>query len=99
NARLQVFRNEVRVAPVTLGPLAVQGEGSGQRALVEWHASDDRDVQLLAERKQLVFGRLVENVVDDLDGVHQPRAQRLENVPRLPTVHAYADAADHALAA
>ena len=42
--------------------------------------------------------RLVEDVVDHLHRVDQSRAEGIQSVPRLPTVHADADGADEALA-
>ena len=48
--------------------------------------------------KELVFRRLVEDVVDHLDGVDLAGAHGLKRVPRLPAVDADADGADQPLA-
>ena len=48
--------------------------------------------ELAADGKQLVLGRLVEDVVDDLNRVDQPGLQGLEHVGRLPPIDADADA-------
>ena len=51
-----------------------------ETAFVEGHSRDDGDASLLAVRKQHIFGILVEDVVDDLHAVDQPRVERANNV-------------------
>ncbi len=56
------------------------------------------DLQLLADREQLVLGVLVEDVVDHLDAVDQAGAQRLVDIGGLPAVDRDAERLDEALA-
>src|SRR5262249_38339399 len=64
---------------------------------VERHARDDADVQLLTDRVKLLFRRLLEDVVDYLDGVDMALAQCLDGVPRLVIVEREAKIANLAL--
>ena len=70
-----------------------------QASLVQRHAGDDRHAQLPAGGKELVLGRLVEDVVDDLDGVDQACSQGPEDIGRLPPIDADPDVARQALSA
>ncbi len=94
HARGQILGHEVVVAPIAIGPACRFGERAGQRTLVERHTGDHADVQLLAEREQLVLWRLVKDVIDHLDGIDVAGAQGFERVPRLPAIDADANAAD-----
>src|SRR5262249_1732031 len=53
--------------------------------------------QLATEREQLVFRRLIKDVVDDLHSINQACPQRLQGVPWLPAVDADADSAHQPL--
>src|SRR3954467_13154424 len=44
---------------------------SGEAAFIEGHARDHADVMRAAVREQFIFGRLIEDVVDDLHCVDQ----------------------------
>jgi hypothetical protein len=92
--RLRVFdglaergRREIRVPEVAGRPAALGGQRPRQATFVEGDPGDDRRAQRPAGREQLVLGRLVEDVVDDLDGVDQSRPERPQDVGRLPPVH------------
>src|SRR5450756_2640608 len=84
----QVLRHKVCGAPITLRPGCVEGEVADETALVEGNASDNGHVVLTAGREQLVLGRLVEDVVDDLHGIDKAGSNRLDAVPGLPAVEA-----------
>ena len=71
---------------------------AGQAAFVERDARDDGDAVLLAVRKQLVFRRLIEDVVDHLHAVDEPGVERAQHVGRFPAVDADPERADQALA-
>src|SRR6516164_91896 len=71
---------EVVVAKITFGKLCFRRQLAGQRSFVERHPHDDSNTVLLAVRKELVLGRLVEDVVDDLHAVDEPSLQSLEHV-------------------
>ena len=94
----QVRRREVGVAPVAVGPSALARQLPGQAPLVQRHARDHGDTQLPAQREQLVLGRLVEHVVDHLDGVDQAGPQRPQHVRGLAPVDADAHVADEPVA-
>ena len=90
----EVVGGEVDVPEVALRPDRVRGQRAGQAAFVERHARDDGDAVRAGSREQLVFRRLVEDVVDDLHGVDRARSRaRLQDVRRLPAVDADADRA------
>src|SRR5271166_3508625 len=84
----KVFRSEIAAAPVAFREAGVGSHVATEAALVERDAGDYSDVHLAAEREEFVFGRLVEDVVDDLNGVHQSGADGFDSVPRLPAVQA-----------
>src|SRR6266446_497525 len=91
NAAFQIFRDEISVAPIALRPRAVHGQRSGECAFIERHASDYGDVFHAAEGKERVFGILVENVVDNLDGVGDAFENGANAIARLPAIDADAD--------
>src|SRR5918993_1572292 len=88
---------EIDVAPVTFRPLCVVRKCTGQAALIERHARDDRDVELAAGRKQFILRILIEDVVDDLHGIDETGPHRLDDVRRLPAIHADAERGDQLL--
>ena len=92
----QVFAGEIIVTPVARGPLAHCCEGAGKRAFIERDAGDDGDISFAAGGEKLVFGILVEDIVNDLDGIHESGANGFDAVPRLPAVEADAGGADFA---
>ncbi len=91
HAVFQVFRDKVSVAPISLGPRAVHSQRSGEGAFIERDASDDGDIFHAADGEKCVFGILIENVVDDLDGVGDAFEDSAKAVARLPTIDADAD--------
>src|SRR6516165_9594832 len=96
HARAEIFRNEVGAAPVVGGPGSLERKGSGEGAFVERYAGDDGDILRAAGGEELVFGVLVEDVVDDLHGVDEAGFDGADAVAGLPAVHADADSADFA---
>jgi hypothetical protein len=60
---------EVVVPEVAVGELRLRRDGSRERALVEGHAGDHPAAVLEAGGEELVVRALVEDVVDDLEGV------------------------------
>ena len=78
-AVLEVFGDEIGVPPIALGPATSLRQRAGQRALVEGDAGDHRDACSRQSGEQFVLGGLVEDVVDDLDGVDQAGAQRAQD--------------------
>ena len=69
-------------------------DSAGQAAFVKGHARQHTDVQFLTNRIQLLCGRLLEDVVNDLHRVNDARAQRLDDVGRLVIVDRDADIAN-----
>src|SRR6266487_889217 len=69
----KVLRAEVDVAEVSAGPARLSCERTREAAFIERHASDDRDVFLATDGKQLILRVLVEHVVNDLNRVDQSR--------------------------
>ena len=65
----EIFRSEVAGAPIGFWEAGCERHLASQAALVERHASDHADVEFLAERQQLVFRRLIENIVDHLHDI------------------------------
>src|ERR1035437_6889397 len=98
NGRLEVLRNEVRVAPISLGPRRFECQVADQAALVERDSGDDGDLVLSTGREELVLGRPLEDVVYDLDGIDQARSDSTDAVPRLPPIQADAERSDRAFA-
>ena len=94
---LEPVAAEVVVAEVALGELRARPDPAGERALVERDAHDHADVVALAGGQQLVLGRLVEDVVDHLHGVHDAGLDQLDRVRRLVVVDRDAEEADLAL--
>src|SRR5260370_12759017 len=88
HAALQMFRNEISVAPIALWPGAIDSERAGEGAFIERHAGDYGGVFHAADGEERVFGILVENVVDDLDGVGDAFEHGANAVARLPVMDA-----------
>ena len=80
NARLKrrVGRHEVGVAPVAFWPGAVERESSCERTFIKRNAGDDGDIFFSAGGEKFVLGILVEDVVDDLDGVEPAVSHQLD---------------------
>src|SRR6266849_2559457 len=97
DAALQIFRDEISVAPIALRPLAVHGQRAGEGAFIERHAGDYGGVFHAADGEERVFGILVENVVDDLARVGAAFEHGANAVARLPAIDA--DASCFSLAA
>src|SRR5713101_6386066 len=91
HAVLQIFRDKISVAPVSLWPSAVNGQRASEGAFIEGDAGDHGDIFHAANGKERVFGILVENVVDDLDGVGDAFEHGANSVVRLPAIDADAD--------
>ena len=91
HAVFQIFRDKVSVAPIAFRPGAIDGQRAGERAFVEWDTGDHGDVFHAADGEERVFGILVENVVDDLDGVGDTFKHSANAVARLPAIDADAD--------
>src|ERR1700674_783905 len=96
DAGLQIFRDEIGIAPVSLRPFAIQRECAGKRAFIERDARDYRDVLFAARGKELVLRILIENVVNHLNGVRDALAHGTNAIPGVPAVHADADSANFA---
>jgi len=91
DAAFQIFRHEISVAPIALRPLAVHGQRASESAFIERHASDHGGVFHATNGEERVFGILVENVVDNLDGVGDAFEHGANAVVRLPAIDADAD--------
>ena len=89
---------EVAVAEVALGEGRAGRDPPGQSALVEGDAHDDADAVLRAGGEQVLGRGLVEDVVDDLDGVDRAAAHQPDGVVGLVVVDRHAEEADLALA-
>ena len=63
---------EVFIAEVAWREFSIRPHTAGEAALIEGHARNHSDLVLAAERKQLVDGRLIKDVEDDLHGINQP---------------------------
>src|ERR1035441_7194930 len=74
---------EVDVTEVALGEDGVRTNLPGQAAFVKWHTHNDADSVFSAIGEQLVFRRLIEDVVDDLHGIDEPCFKRLDDICRL----------------
>ena len=86
HAVFQIFRDEISVAPIAFWPRGIDGERAGECAFIERHAGDHGDIFHAADGEERVFGILVENVVDDLDGVGDAFEHGANAVRRLPTI-------------
>src|SRR5437773_1664073 len=84
---------EVLAPEIAGGERAVGGDRPREPALVEGHAGDHAHVVLLAGREELLFRRLVEDVVDDLRRVERARGHRPQRRGRVVVVHRDADEA------
>ena len=71
DATVEVLGNKVGGAPIILREFRVLGQCSGKGAFIEGHSRNHTDVQFPAQWKKLVFGRLIENIIDNLNGVDQ----------------------------
>jgi len=96
DAGLEIFGNEISAAPIVFGPLAVESERAGERTFIERDAGDDGNMFFAACRKKFVLGILIENVVDDLNGVNESGAHGADAVGGLPAIEAEAEGADFA---
>src|SRR5215472_3439731 len=99
DAGFEIVWNEVGAAPVSLGPGAFERERAGKRTLVEGHARDDRDIFFAAGGEKLVLWVLVENVVNDLNGIDDAGPHGANAVGRLPAIEAEAEGANLAAGA
>src|SRR6267142_6581422 len=99
NAGFKIFGNEISAAPIARGPFAIERERAGEGAFVEGNAGDDGDVFFAASGEKFVFGILVENIVDDLDGVHEAGAHGANAVGGFPAIEAEAESANFPAAA
>src|SRR6516162_6383494 len=68
---LLAVATKVIVAEVAFGECRVGRELSGECAFIEGDADDYADSVLLAVGEEFVFGRLVEDVVDNLHAIDQ----------------------------
>src|SRR6266481_3833172 len=91
HAALQILRDKIRVAPIAFWPRAVNGQRTGECAFIEWNAGYHGDVFRAADGEERVFGILVKNVVDDLDGIGDAFKHGANAVVRLPAIDADAD--------
>src|ERR1700737_2051987 len=80
----KVFWTEVPGTPVIFWKTSFEGHLAAQAAFIEGDAGNDTDVEFLADREKFVLGGLVEDVVDNLYGIDQARAQSLDAIFRLP---------------
>src|SRR5712692_8905244 len=88
DAALQIFRDKVSVAPIALRPLAINGQRAGECAFIERHAGDDGDIFHTTDGEEGVLGILVEDIVDDLDGVGDAFEHGANAVARFPAIDA-----------
>src|SRR6185369_16447771 len=89
---------EEAVAEVAVGKGGVGGDPAGEAALVQGDPDDDADAMLGAGGKQVLLRRLVERVVDDLDGVDVAAAHQVQGVVRLIVVDRHPEEPDLPLA-
>src|SRR5262249_25583094 len=94
DAGAEIFRDEISAAPVVGRPSGLQSERAGERTFVEGNASDDADIVSAAGGEKFVFGILIEDVVDDLNGINEAGLHGADSVPWFPAVHADADSMD-----
>src|SRR5205823_5388826 len=74
----EILGNEISAAPIAFGPRTLKRQCAGKRALVERYAGDDGDILFAARGKEFVLGILIENVVNDLNGVNPAGTDRSE---------------------
>ena len=72
----------------SFGKRGFQRHLAAEAAFIQRHAGNHPHIQFLANGKQLIFRRLVEDVVDHLHHIDQSGMQRLDAVLRLPAVDA-----------
>src|SRR5690242_14379384 len=82
---------EIAILEVALREDRLRRHLPTQASLIEWDAHDDADVMLLAGRVQAVFRTLIEDVMDNLHGVHDARLHKLQSAIRLMVVDRYAE--------
>ena len=85
DARLQVFRYKIAVAPVAFRPVAVFGQRPSQAAFIERYSGNYPYIVLAAEWKKFVFRVLVEDIVDDLDRINVAGPNRSARRSRVPS--------------
>ena len=90
----QIVGTEIPGAPIAPGELGFERHFSSQAAFVERHPGDDANVELPANRKQLVLRILIKDVVDDLDHIDQSATQGFDAVLRLPAIEAESEEAN-----
>ena len=88
---------EVVVAPVARGECGIRPDRSGERSFVEGDPDDDPDILCLAGREEVIFGVLIEDVVDHLDDIDLSGSHGPESIGRLVVVDGNADMADLSL--
>src|SRR5690606_28084000 len=88
NASAQVFRNKIGRPPVILWKNGVFGERSCQCPFVERNAGNHANVKFSAQGEQSVFRRLIEDVVNHLNGIDKSCLECIQYVVGLPPVHA-----------
>src|SRR5580765_2326480 len=71
-------------------------ESPCEGAFVEGNAGDDGDIFFAAGREEFVERILIEDVVDDLDGIDEAGVDGFDAVPRLPAVEGDAGGPDFA---
>src|SRR5215468_4337297 len=84
----EIVWTEVIGAPISQWERCVERELSAEAAFIERNPGDYPNVQFAAHWKQFIFRSLIEDVVDHLHRVNEPRPQRLQPVLRLPAVQA-----------
>src|SRR5438876_6671103 len=77
---------EVPIAEIALLEYRVFGDRAGQRAFVERYPRQQADVRFTHQRKQVRLGSLVEDVVDNLNRIHQARPDQIQRGIRLDLV-------------
>src|ERR1043166_6477949 len=99
DAGVKIFLDEVGAAPVFGGPGGLQRQRAGERTFVKRDAGDDANVVRATSGEKFVLRILVEDVVDDLNGVNEAGLYGANAVPWFPAVHAYPDGLDLAAGA
>ena len=99
DAGAKIFRDEISAAPIVGGPGGFESQHAAERTFVKGNASDDADIVRTTSRKKFVLGILIEDVVDDLNGVNQAGLDGADAVPGFPAIHADADGLDPAAGA
>src|SRR4051812_10849296 len=87
---------EILIAKIVRRELGIRPDLAGEAALVKWNARNHSDIVLPAIREQLVFGRLIEDVVDHLHAIDQPGGEAFQTVSGLMVIDRDADGAHFA---